>query len=80
MLSEGGESLVWALRGQVHFAGGAAPMIDVGGRAGTSGIEVDDSDFDNEGATGFVAVGGKIVGGGEFEVELECFKDDRPAC
>lgn len=32
--------------------------------AGTSGLDVDDSDLDNEGATGFVAVGEIIVGGG----------------
>lgn len=32
--------------------------------AGASGLEVDDSDLDNEGATSFVAVGEIIVGGG----------------
>lgn len=48
--------------------------------AGTSGFEVDESDLDSEGATGFVAVGEIIIGGGGFEVELDCFKDDGPAC
>lgn len=48
--------------------------------AGASGRDVNDSDLDNEGATGFVAVGDIIVGGGGFEVELDCFKDDGPAC
>jgi len=80
VFSEGGESLVWALCGQPHFVGGAASFIDVGEGAGTSRSEVDDSDLVNEGATRFVAVGEMIVGGGGFEVELECFKDDGPAC
>ena len=48
--------------------------------AGASGLNVDDSDLDNEGATGFVAVGEIIVGGGGFEDELDCFRDDGPAC
>ena len=48
--------------------------------AGISGFDVDDSDLDNEGATGFVAVGDIMVGGGGFEVEFDCFKDDGPAC
>ena len=48
--------------------------------AGASGFDMDDSDLDNEGATGFVAVGEIIVGGGGFEVELDCFEDDGPAC
>jgi len=48
--------------------------------AGASGLDVNDSDLDNEGATGFVAVGEIIVGGGWYEVELDCFKDDGPAC
>ena len=48
--------------------------------AGASGFDVDDSDLDNEGAIGFVAVGEIIVGGGGFEVELECLRDDGPAC
>ena len=46
--------------------------------AGASGLDMDDSDLDNEGATGLVAVG-EIIGGG-FEVEFDCFKDDGPAC
>jgi hypothetical protein len=54
--------------------------LGVGEGAGTSGFEVDDSDLDNEGATGFVAVGEIIVGGGGFELELDCFRDDGPAC
>ena len=54
--------------------------VGAGERAGTSGFEVDESDLDNKGATGFVAVGEIIVGGGGFEVELDCFKDDGPAC
>jgi hypothetical protein len=48
--------------------------------AGASGLDVEDSDLDNEGATSFVAVGEIIVGGGGFEVELDCFRDDGPAC
>ena len=32
--------------------------------AGASGLDVDESDLDNEGATGFVAVGETMVGGG----------------
>ena len=47
--------------------------------AGASGLDVDESDLDNEGATGFVAVG-EIIVGGRFEVEFDCFKDDGPAC
>ena len=47
--------------------------------AGASGLDVDDSGLDSEGATGFVAVGEIIVGGGWFE-ELDCLKDDGPAC
>ena len=34
----------------------------------------------NEGVAGFVVVGDIMVGGGGFEVEFDCFKDDRPAC
>lgn len=48
--------------------------------AGTSGLDVDESDLDIEGATGLVAVGEIIVGGGRPEVEFDCFKDDGPAC
>lgn len=48
--------------------------------AGASGFDVDESDLDNEGATGLVAVGEIIVGGGGFEVELDCLRDDGPAC
>ena len=44
--------------------------------AGASGLDVDESDLDNEGATGFVAVGETMVGGGG----LDCFKEDGPAC
>ena len=47
--------------------------------AGASGFDGNDSDLDNEGATGFVAMGEMMVGGG-FELELDCFKDDGPAC
>ena len=48
--------------------------------AGASGLDVDDSDLDIKGATGLVAVGEIIVGVGRFEVELDCFRDDGPAC
>jgi hypothetical protein len=48
--------------------------------AGASGLDVDESDLDNEGATGCVAVGEIMVGRGGFEVELDCFEDDGPAC
>ena len=48
--------------------------------AGGSGFDVDDSDLDNEGATSLVAVGEIIVGGEGFEVKLDCFMDDGPAC
>lgn len=48
--------------------------------AGGSGLDVDDSDLDNEGTTSLVAVGEIIVGGGGFEAELDCFRDDGPAC
>jgi hypothetical protein len=48
--------------------------------AGASGLDVDDSDLDNEGAIGLVAVGEIIAGWGGFEVEFDCFKDDGPAC
>ena len=49
--------------------------------AGASGLDVNDSDLDIKGAIGFVAVGEIIVGVvGRFEVELDCFKDDGPAC
>ena len=54
--------------------------LGVGEREGISGFEVDDSDLDNEGATGFVAVGEIVVGGGWLEVKLDCFRDDGPAC
>lgn len=49
--------------------------------AGGSGLDVDESDLDNEGATGFVAVGEIIVGGGGIDwVELDCFREDGPGC
>lgn len=50
--------------------------------AGASSLGVDESDLDNEGATSLVAVGEKIVGGGGFEVELDCeyFRDDETGC
>ena len=49
--------------------------------AGASGLDVDESDLDNEGATGFVAVGEIMGGGGGFDwVKLDCFRDEGPAC
>ena len=34
----------------------------------------------DEGTTGSVEVGEIIIGGGGFELELDCFRDDRPTC
>ena len=51
----------------------------VGERAGTSTLGMDSSISDNAGTTSFVAMG-EIVGGRGFKVELNCSKDEGPAC